>query len=76
MFKIDFKKSSSFSEQIYNHIVSLISNEIIKSKYRLPSIRRMAKINYISRCHVERAYEYLSCDGYIESIPQKGFYVI
>ncbi len=62
-------------EQIYERVkTGVISGEISQAE-ALPSIRTLAKDLRISVITTKRAYEELERDGYIYSIPGKGFFV-
>lgn len=62
-------------EQIYEYIKQEIQVQNISCKEKLPSTRRLATYLGISRSTVELAYEQLLSEGYIESVPYKGYYV-
>lgn len=63
---------------IYVRLYYLIRNEIekgnIKSDHPIPSIRKVANELGISTTTVENAYNQLMVEGYIYSIPKKGYY--
>ncbi len=62
-------------EQIKEQIkVKIISNEL-KTGELLPSIRTLAKDLRCSVITTKNAYEELVNEGYVETIPSKGFYV-
>lgn len=62
-------------EQIKEQIkVKIISNEL-KSGELLPSIRTLAKDLRCSVITTKNAYEELVKEGYVKTIPAKGFYV-
>ncbi len=61
-------------EQIYEYIRDEIRNGRIASGERLPSTRSLCRHLDISRSTVELAYEQLLSEGYIESVPYKGYY--
>ncbi len=62
-------------EQIKEQIkVKIISNEL-KSGELLPSIRTLAKDLRCSVITTKNAYEELVNEGYVKTIPSKGFYV-
>ena len=62
-------------EQIYSQIKgSIVSGEISEGD-ALPSIRALAKDLRISVITTTRAYDELERDGFINSVPGKGFYV-
>jgi GntR family transcriptional regulator/MocR family aminotransferase len=62
-------------EQIYCHIKREIQEGQLKALTRLPSTRALALHLQVSRSTVDLAYEQLLCEGYIESVPYKGYYV-
>lgn len=62
-------------EHIYKCIKGDIINGTIKKGERLPSKRSFAKNNGVSRITIENAYDQLISEGYIYSIPRKGYYV-
>ena len=62
-------------EQIKEQIkVKIISREL-KSNELLPSIRTLAKDLRCSVITTKNAYEELVKEGYVKTIPSKGFYV-
>ena len=67
------------SDSLYEHLYKCIKNDILQGKLgvgeRLPSKRPFAKNLGISVITVENAYEQLISEGYIYSIPKRGFYV-
>lgn len=77
MLTIELKqeKKEPFYEQIYKYIREEIRNGSLKKQDRLPSSRGLAAHLSISRNTVDMAYTQLLSEGYIESIPKKGYYV-
>lgn len=77
MLTYNFEKIGS--DSIYEYLYKCIKNDIIQGKIKqddkLPSKRSFAKNLGISVITVESAYEQLMAEGYIYSIPKKGFYV-
>lgn len=61
--------------QIYDYIKQEIQKERMKAGEKLPSSRLLAKNLCISRSTVDMAYDQLLSEGYIESIPCRGYYV-
>ena len=62
-------------EQIKEQIkVKIVSNEL-KENELLPSIRTLAKDLRCSVITTKNAYEDLVKEGYVKTIPSKGFYV-
>ncbi len=66
-------------EPLYIHLYKCIKNDILDSILlpgtKLPSKRSFAKNLGISNITVENAYAQLQAEGFIYSIPKKGFYV-
>lgn len=73
---IDFKDDGShLYEQIYNHIKDEIRKGKLLYQEKLPSTRSLAAYLQVSRSTVELAYEQLLSEGYIESLPCRGYFV-
>ena len=66
-------------QPLYEYLYKCIKNDIIAGKIKagekLPSKRAFAKNLGISVITVEGAYSMLVSEGYVYSIPKKGFYV-
>ncbi|SHI57032.1 GntR family transcriptional regulator / MocR family aminotransferase [Dethiosulfatibacter aminovorans DSM 17477] len=60
--------------QLYEHIRDEIKNQTIKKGEKLPSIRETASTYKISKTTVENSYFQLLTEGYIESLPKKGYF--
>ncbi|MHC0038063.1 MocR-like pyridoxine biosynthesis transcription factor PdxR [Pseudoneobacillus sp. C159] len=73
MFTLDL--SSPHYLQIYENIKKEIIHGTLKKNDRLPSIRELATLLNISTTPVELAYQLLQAEGFIESLPRKGYYV-
>ena len=67
------------SDSLYHHLYQCIREDILCSNLtaetKLPSKRSFAKNLGVSNITVENAYAQLQAEGYIYSIPKKGFYV-
>ena len=67
------------SDSLYHHLYQCIKNDIVAGTlepgYKLPSKRTFAKNLGVSNITVENAYAQLQSEGYIYSIPKKGFFV-
>lgn len=67
------------SDSLYGHLYKCIKNDIIKGNLapgeKLPSKRSFAKNLGISVITIENAYEQLIAEGYIYSLPKKGYFV-
>ncbi|HCT65451.1 MAG TPA: GntR family transcriptional regulator [Lachnospiraceae bacterium] len=67
------------SDSLYLHLYKCIKKDILAGvlapETKLPSKRSFAKNMGISNITVENAYAQLQSEGYIYSIPKKGFYI-
>lgn len=67
------------SDSLYEHLYKCIKNDIINGALRvnekLPSKRNFAKNLGISTITVENAYGQLIAEGYIYSVPKRGYFV-
>lgn len=67
------------NESLYTHLYQCIRQDIVDGKLisgeKLPSKRSFAKNLGVSTITIENAYAQLLSEGYIYSIPKKGFYV-
>lgn len=68
------KSKTPLYEQIYNYIKQDIQNGRIKAREKLPSSRALSAYLEVSRSTVDLAYEQLLSEGYLESVPCKGYY--
>ena len=62
-------------EQIYEYIADEIREGKLLAGEKLPSTRCLAEYLQVARSTVELAYEQLLSEGYIESVPYKGYYI-
>ena len=62
-------------EQIYEYIRKEIREGKLLQGEKLPSTRALAAFLQVARSTVELAYEQLLSEGYIESIPCRGYFV-
>ena len=62
-------------EQIYDYIKQEIQSGRIRSGDRLPSTRALCRHLEVSRSTVELAYEQLLSEGYVETVPYRGYFV-
>ena len=76
---ITYNFTNTGSDPLYEYLYKCIKNDILQANIRpgekLPSKRSFAKNLGISVITVENAYEQLIAEGYIYSIPKRGFYV-
>ena len=75
MIHLEADAKTPLYEQIYNYIKKNMEDGKISRGEKLPSTRFMAKYLQISRSTVELAYEQLRSEGYIESVPCKGYFI-
>lgn len=73
-YDIDKSGSEPLYVQIYTKIKADIEQGIIKCSEKLPSKRSFAANLGVSVITVENAYDQLIAEGYIRSVPQKGYY--
>ena len=62
--------------QIYIHFKNLIINNEIEPYSKLPSIRALTEKHSISKTTVEKAYNQLLVEGFVQSQPKSGYYVL
>ncbi|MDD3220573.1 MAG: PLP-dependent aminotransferase family protein [Lachnospiraceae bacterium] len=72
---LDAKSKKPLYEQIYDHIKGEMLKGRMRPGERLPSTRVLSRYLQVSRSTVNLAYEQLLAEGYLESIPCKGYYV-
>ncbi|MGI6205353.1 MAG: PLP-dependent aminotransferase family protein [Anaerovoracaceae bacterium] len=76
---LTYSLSDTGSDCLYEHLYKCIKNDIIAGKLtsgeKLPSKRSFAKNLGISTITVENAYNMLMTEGWIFSIPKKGYFV-
>ena len=74
-YNFDEKSHTSLYQQLYNFIKKDILEGHLKADEKLPSKRTFAKNLGISIITIENAYAQLMAEGYIYSLPKKGFYI-
>lgn len=76
---LTYSFADSGSESLYEHLYNCIKEDVLKgilaAGERLPSKRSFAKHLNISVITVENAYAQLVAEGYIYSVPKKGYFV-
>lgn len=70
------ESSTPLYEQLYLHIRQAIVDDTLTTGTKLPSKRKLSDFIDVSQTTVELAYAQLLAEGYIESVPRKGFYVL
>lgn len=73
---LDSESSTPLYEQLYLHIRHAIVDDTLTTGAKLPSKRKLSDFIDVSQTTVELAYAQLLAEGYIESVPRKGFYVL
>ncbi len=76
---LTYSFSSAGSEPLYQYLYQCIKNDIVQGTLaadeKLPSKRSFAKNLGISTITVENAYAQLIAEGFVYSLPKKGFFV-
>lgn len=74
---IELNKTSDtpLYEQIYNQMRDKIIHGKLRVGTKIPSKRKLGEFLHVSQTTIESAYEQLMAEGYIESVPRKGFFV-
>lgn len=74
---IELDKNSKLPlyEQIYNQIRDDIVEGKLEVGIKLPSKRQLGSFLHVSQTTVESAYDQLAAEGFIVSVPRKGFFV-
>ena len=62
-------------KSLYQFIREDIQSGKLKAKEKLPSKRSLARNLGISTISIENAYDQLICEGYIYSLPKRGYFV-
>lgn len=70
-----FNNSLPIYLQVKNYFINLIKTGSIKENDPLPSVREVAVFFNINPNTVMRSFDELVKEGYIVSIPKKGFFV-
>lgn len=73
---INNHSSKPIYEQISNQIKILIMDGKLKEGEAIPTIRSLAKSLHISVLTVQKAYDMLQSDGFIETTTGKGCFVL
>lgn len=72
---LDARLGKPLYEQIYLHIRNEIRAGALTTGTRLPSTRVLAEHLKVSRSTTQMAYEQLLAEGYIESVPCRGYFI-
>ena len=73
---LDLEAGRPIYEQIYDYIKREIREGKLKFETKLPSTRALSEHLNVSRSTVQLAYDQLVSEGYIESRPCRGYYVL
>ncbi len=73
--ELDKKEEIPLYEQIYEQIRIDITEGKLPIGMKLPSKRKLGEFLAVSQTTIEQAYAQLLAEGFISSIPRKGFYV-
>lgn len=76
LLNFSLNETENLYKQLYRQIKIGIEDGVLKKGERLPSVREAASQLGISRTTVENAYTRLCIEGFCESIPQKGYFII
>lgn len=76
---LTYSFASIGSDSLYQHLYKCIKNDILQGILtpgaKIPSKRSFAKNLNISTITIENAYAQLMAEGYIYSIPKKGYFI-
>ena len=72
---LDVKSDRPLYEQIYQFLKAEIQEGRLSAGERIPSTRKLSTYLQVSRSTVDMAYDQLLSEGYIESVPYKGYFV-
>lgn len=74
--EFDRKNSQALYLQLANQIIQFIKNQTLGPNTRLPGSRTLAKQLNVHRKTIVACYEELSLQGWVESVPKKGTFVL
>lgn len=72
---LDHKSKEPLYAQLYGKIKAAVEKGHLAAGEKLPSIRHLSESLRVSRTTVETAYQQLCVEGYIQSSPQRGYFV-
>ncbi len=75
MININMQSKFPIYEQLYNHIVKMVSMDIMLPNQKLPTVRSLARELSINPNTVQKAYQLLERDNIIYSVSGKGSYI-
>lgn len=68
-------KNTALYKNLYEKIRNDIKNGVLKNDEKMPSKRSLANHLGVSTITVEKAYDQLISEGYLYTLPQKGYYI-
>lgn len=74
-FSLNSKSDEPMYHQIYSYIKKEIMSGMLGAGEKLPSARELAGNLAVSRNPVDTAYEQLVAEGYVYSLPKRGYFV-
>ncbi len=72
---LDTEKSEAIYIQLYKYFADEMTSLRLAEHSKMPSVRKLAHHLGVSRTTVESTYNQLLDEGYIYSMPKKGYYV-
>lgn len=72
---LNTKSKTPVYQQICEYIKREIQQRRLKAGEKLPSSRAFARCLSVSRSTVDLAYDQLTAEGYIDSVPCRGYYI-
>ena len=73
---LDYQSKEAYYIQIYKYYKKEIIEGYLKKGEKLPSIRGLSMDIKVSKTTVESAYNQLVVEGYVKSIPKKGYFIV
>ncbi|MGB7395318.1 MAG: PLP-dependent aminotransferase family protein [Pricia sp.] len=74
--QLDRNSDHALYLQLSNQIIQFIKNRTLAPKVKLPGSRALAELLQVHRNTVVACYDELSLQGWVESIPKKGTFVL
>lgn len=74
--QFDRKSSQALYLQLSNQIIQFIKNQTLAPNTKLPGSRTLAELLNVHRKTIVACYEELLLQGWVESIPKKGTFVL
>jgi len=75
LLRLEADSSTPSYQQIYEQIVDSIKSEVLVEGDKLPSTRKLAEALGTSHITTERAYQQLTVEGFVRSVPRSGYIV-